>query len=177
MKSKEDVSTFGSLSPARGCSRNLQTDHMPVNYLPKLKPPHAATVHQGWQGLNVVLDLFLSVWQQFSGQRKCLGNSFCLFDTVHCRFSYIFINLFTVRLLREYSCRNMLFNLFFSLLLTFRFARFYKNRFIPLGFKSSDFDQSYTGVQFKFENGFRNHDINQCVTKISNPPPQKKLCG
>lgn len=39
----------------------------------------------------------------------------------------------------------MLFNLFFSLLLTFRFGRFYKNRFIPLDFKSSDFDQSHTG--------------------------------
>lgn len=52
MKSNEDVSTFGSLSPAGNFK--LTT----CQYLPKLKLPHSATVHQGQQGLNVVLDLF-----------------------------------------------------------------------------------------------------------------------
>lgn len=60
-------------------------------------------------------------------------------------FHIIFINLFTVWTLRDYSCRNMLFNLFFSLMLKLWFARFYENIYIPLGFKSRDFDQSYTG--------------------------------
>lgn len=52
---------------------------------------------------------------------------------------------------------------------------FYKNRFTCLGFKSSDLISLVTlYTLIKFENGFRNHDINQSVTKVKLVPYLRK---